>query len=115
MIDKRRNTRVKDELSLSVSYYGSTGAGKKALRVLSKDISASGVKIRTPDFVPVGTELNLELILPEPRKILETRGICRWIQEAGGVAMYELGVEFQNLSRDDAAALGEYVNRKTNQ
>lgn len=115
MIDKRKNTRVKEELKLSVNYYGGEGIGKKILQVISKDISASGVKIRTPDFVPVGTELNLEIVLPNPRKLLEIRGLCRWIQEAEGVAMYEMGIEFQNLSRDGAIALQEYINRKTNQ
>ena len=110
-MEQRRARRVKDELTLTVSYFTNAGENK-ILHILSRDISSTGVRVRTPDFVPVGTKLKIEAALEQPRRAVTVVGVVRWIHEASGVAMYEAGIEFENLTPEATALLDEYVRQK---
>ncbi len=109
--DKRRAVRVREELTLTVSYVAGNGE-RKVMHMLSRDISTTGMQMRTPDFVPVGTRLQIKAVLERPRRMVEIVGVVRWIREAAGVSMYEAGVEFENLMPEAVSLLKEYVERK---
>ncbi len=111
-MDKRRALRVKEEMSLTVTY-AAPGGSRKALQVLSKDISATGMQLRTPDFVPVGTRLQVEVLLHTLQKMIQTLGVVRWVREADGLAMYEVGMEFENLSAENASVLRQFIQVRT--
>ena len=111
-MEQRRDLRVKDETTLSITYSSSVGE-RRNLQVLSKDISTGGLQVRTPDFVAVGTRLNLQVVLRNPQRLIELLGVVRWIREASGVAMYEVGIQFENAPADALAALAQYVTGKS--
>lgn len=69
---------------------------------LTRDVSRGGVFVPTYQAIDVGTETDLELMLPNGR--IEARGIVRWRREGSEHAPPGIGIEFVDM-KDEARAL----------
>jgi hypothetical protein len=107
--NQRRSVRILEENSLSVT---TIGGSPKALQVMSKDISETGVRVRTPDFIAVNTRLTVEIRFSTPPRSITLNGIVRWVRELGIISMYEAGIEFDNVDDETADLLARYVSCK---
>ena len=73
--------------------------------VETKNVSETGLCLRSKDAFPVGTEQHLVFGEPPELPRLSAEGIVRWSENGKGV-----GVEFTSMSPDDRHALLMFVN-----
>ena len=100
-IEKRAHPRVPLVAKVDVE---SKGYGFLAV---GQDISSGGMRIASANPLPVGTSLKLTLVLPGSERKIRVRAVVRHVVE--GSAM---GVQFENLAPDDAAALREFTQNQ---
>lgn len=114
--EQRRHVRIRCEHSLSVTPINRTVTGwsSGSVRILSKDISAGGIRLRLPKFLPVRDALRFELLLEQPRRRLIGTAVVRWIRRIGHLDAYDAGVQFTSLSNEMCNALQEYCERFVN-
>ncbi len=62
---------------------------------MSGDLSESGIRIDTYDFVPLGTELTLQVRLAI-EKVVEYVGRVAWVRKFPFADRYQVGLEFSN-------------------
>ena len=86
---------------VSITYYA-----------LTKDISVGGIRILTDRYLPVGTELRMELALLDSNKLINLVGKVRWINSLYENELYEIGIEFQDIPSDKTVALIEHIYKK---
>lgn len=96
--DKRAHPRVPLVAKVDV------GGEDRSFLAVTQDISAGGMRIATANPLPVGASLEITFILPGLERTIRVRAVVRHVVE--GSAM---GVQFQNLPADDAAAIREFV------
>ncbi len=109
MRDQRGNIRLHEENSISVTKLASAGSPAKTLRVMSKDISTTGVRVRTPDFLAVGARLSVEIHFADPPQSVLLYALVRWVRKLETVSMYEAGIEFEAIEPDVRGLLETYV------
>ena len=90
--EKRRHRRV--QLRQPISFQSVDSALKGGS--LSCDLSEGGARVDTYDFLPLGTELTLQIRLAV-EKIVEYVGRVVWIRKFPFADRYQVGLEF---SRD---------------
>ena len=78
-----------------------------------KDISESGLRMTTYEFLP----LNLKLVMKMPLMIgsKAVQGVCRvvWTRKAGFSEKYDAGVEFVNLNQKDDTRIAKFILHKS--
>lgn len=113
-MDRRAAPRLHREHSVTASMLPSEKGGptweKKPVQILSKDVSSTGIRCRVPHFTPTGARVRIELQLTGPRQLLASVGTVRWTRELPNLDMYELGIEFDDCSRDFVETLSSYVS-----
>ena len=72
---------------------------------LSKDISQSGIRLRLSEFLPLGTQLGLQLYL-SPDRVVECSGKVVWISQIPHSDYYYAGLQF-----DDDSVVGDVKTR----
>jgi hypothetical protein len=107
--NQRRSVRLLEENSLSVT---TIGISPKAIQVMSKDISETGVRVRTPDFIAVNTRLSVEIRFSSPPQSVTVNGVVRWVRELNTMSMYEAGIEFDSPDDETTELLAIYVSCK---
>ena len=60
---------------------------------LGLDISKGGLRLRFNDYVPVGTEITLQITLPND-ELIECAGTIRWESKEPYNDAYQAGIEF---------------------
>ncbi len=60
---------------------------------LSRDLSEGGIQINLNDFIPLGTELNLQIQLA-PERAVECVGRVVWVRGLPLMDRYQAGLEF---------------------
>jgi hypothetical protein len=70
----------------------------------TKNVSDTGLCLRSEELFPVGTQLHLVFGQPPELPRLSTEGIVRWSEGGKGV-----GVEFTSIRPDDYQALLRFV------
>ncbi|HLF18177.1 MAG TPA: PilZ domain-containing protein [Candidatus Omnitrophota bacterium] len=76
------------------------------------DLSSSGLRMRFNDYVPVGTELVLQIHLNE-EKIVECMGKVVWVTKYPYSDHYQAGLEFEspeNLAESKAKIHRYYID-----
>jgi c-di-GMP-binding flagellar brake protein YcgR len=76
--------------------------------VETKDVSGTGVCLRSIKGFPVGTQHRLVFGRPPELPRLSAEGIVRWSERGKGV-----GVEFTSISADDRQAIVRFVNSQS--
>ena len=71
-----------------------------------------GIRVLTEKYLPVGTELRMELALLDSNKVINLVGKVRWINCLYENELYEMGVEFLETLSDKTVALIEHIYEK---
>lgn len=73
------------------------------------DIGKGGVGVISPKFIPVGTNLVMEIAMSPKSEPLLAVGSVRWVQRLSGQERYRLGMAFTDISQDSENRLSEYL------
>jgi len=68
----------------------------------ARDVSAGGAFITTPTAEPIGTQIELELVLPTSDQVFTLFAIVRWVSPEG------MGVQFAGEPSDVLLELTDY-------
>jgi c-di-GMP-binding flagellar brake protein YcgR len=112
--ERRKEGRISEEnkVKFRVASKGKTPQVRKTYYALTKDISVGGIRMLTEKYLPVGTELRMEIALLDSNKVINLVGKVRWINCLYDNELYEMGVEFRETLSDKTVALIEHVYEK---
>lgn len=109
VVERRRFPRLK--CTASIQFRSVLRPQDPFLGSLSKDLSASGVRMSLPEFCPAESRLVLLLSLPDLLRPIRAIGRVVWTQEQPFADSYDCGLQFLELSPEDRDALAGYVER----
>lgn len=109
LVERRRLPRLK--FSAPIQFRNILRPQESFIGSLSKDLSASGVRLTTFTFLPKDTRLVLLLSLPGFLK--PTRIIARvvWMQRQRFTDAYDCGVQFLEIATEDRNRIADVVER----
>lgn len=112
--ERRRDSRIKEEDKVVIELLtnGQPPAEKTILNALTKDISPGGVRLTTNMLLPLNTLLKVEVVLSRRRRVIQATGIVRWARTIYDEEMFEIGIEFTQISPDDKMLLLEHTYKK---
>jgi c-di-GMP-binding flagellar brake protein YcgR len=112
--ERRKDSRLAEENKVVIELLtdGRTMAEKTIINALTRDISPGGVRVMTNVFLPVDTLLKIEIVLSRRRRLVNAVGMVRWTRSVYGEEMFEIGIEFTQISPDDKMLLLEHTYRK---
>jgi len=114
MDERRRTPRIKEENKVAITVIsGEENLPEKKINYyLSKDISKSGIRIQTNIFLPVNTQLKLEVTLKDSPQMITAFAKVIWIKSFSNVGFHEAGLEFFNTSNEIIQQLEDYILQK---
>jgi len=68
-----------------------------------------GIRILTEKYLPIGTELQMELALMDSNKLLSLTGRVIWVNSLYGEELYEMGIEYMGALTEKIIALIEHL------
>lgn len=88
--DKRRFARARFQEAVGyqlkeVSHFGGC---------LACDISEGGLRVHFNDFIPIGSEVLLQMKLRSASKVFDLVGQVKWLQRVPYSDRYQMGLEF---------------------
>lgn len=112
--ERRKDNRVQEEDKVVLELLSGVelSSGKRSLNALTRDISPGGVRLMTNVNLPVGTALKLEIALAGRRRLIRAVGTVRWSRSVYTEDLFELGVEFTQMSAEDKFVLLEHTYRR---
>lgn len=103
MDDKRKQGRISFREPVQYQFKNSGQFGEKDLKYfgagLTCDLSDSGIRIRSNDFLPLHADLLLDFHL-DPEQPVDAEGEVVWVQKMPHAESYQFGVKFSAASRD---------------
>jgi len=109
--ERRRSQRM--ESSLPVKYRNLKMATSPASS-LTRDISEGGIRFKTTEFISLACRLVVEINIPTVQRPIKAISKVAWIKRLATNDQYEMGNQFLEISKEDKAAINEYVNRISN-
>lgn len=109
--EKRRTIRIKETNQATIlltSKFGNQQI-KKLYKALTKDLSARGIKIPIDTFIPVGTSLKIKITFENPTRLIQTNGKIRWIKCLYDQELYEIGIEFVDMTPENVKILEKHI------
>ncbi len=97
-LGRKASTRLSAAMTVVLSQGGATFVTE------TKNVSETGLCIRSAEAFPVGTQLHLVFGQPPDLPRLSTEGIVRWSEDGKGA-----GVELISLRPQDQRALERYI------
>ena len=73
------------------------------------DVSKGGIGLLSSKFVPLNTNLVMEIALTPKSEPLLAVGKVKWVQKLGAQERYRLGMAFTDISQDCRGRLSEYL------
>jgi hypothetical protein len=70
------------------------------------------IELMTNILLPAHTLLKMEIVLSQRRKRIHTVGIVRWARSVYEEELFEMGIEFTQISAEDQMLLLEHTYRK---
>jgi c-di-GMP-binding flagellar brake protein YcgR len=112
--EKRRDSRIdeEDKVLIELLTNGRPPADKTIINALTKDVSPGGVRLLTDVLLPVNTLLKMEIVLSQRRRQVHAMGVVRWAHSMYEEEMFEIGIEFTQISPDDKMLLLEHTYKK---
>jgi c-di-GMP-binding flagellar brake protein YcgR len=112
--ERRRDSRLseEDKVLIELMTNGRALAGKTIINALTRDVSPGGARLLTNMLLPVGTLLKLEIVLSRRRRAVHATGTVRWARSVYEEELYEIGIEFTQISPDDKMLLLEHTYKK---
>lgn len=77
--------------------------------VALKDIGAGGVCLRTEEYLPVSTQIDLRINFPGLDYPISSIAKVVWIRQIGKTKRYEVGAQFINLEESVSKLIDEQV------
>lgn len=87
--------------------------GDEAFSCRSRNISATGMLIETDRLLAEGSPLSCQFYLPDAKKIQASGKIVRTVTHAPGVAGYQYGLTFTEISAEARRKLCEFVESQS--
>ena len=111
--ERRRESRIleEDKVVIELLTNGRVPGDEPVISALSKDISPGGIRIVTNVHLPVGTLLKMEIVLSQRRRRLHAMGAVRWSRSVYEEELFEMGIEFSQISPEDKMLLLEHTYR----
>ena len=105
--EKRKFKRF--DAYMSVKFSGTEGASLKGSG-LSRDLCREGLKINSDKSLKEGSQLDLEIIIPDDPKPIFSAGIVTWNRPAEGADQgYDHGVRLVNMDPVDKFRVLDYA------
>jgi len=110
---RRRDSRIneEDKVVIELLTNGQPPTDKTVINALTKDISPGGVRLMTNVLLPANTLLKMEIVLAQ-RRVIHAVGIVRWTRSMYEEELFEMGIEFTQISTDDKILLLEHTYKK---
>lgn len=114
--EQRRHSRI--PVDTAVRYYVIGGTGRPSYELKSgvnRDASCGGVRLQVDDPIQVGSQLELEILLPVRkgsmvRRHVAVRGkVVRLDEHPGSEHPYSVGVAFTAYDEEDSVLLEAYL------
>ena len=111
---RRHDSRISEENRVQVEILSGENpfAQIPPINALTKDISPGGVRIMSGVKLEAGTRVRLEIILSGRRRLIKVKGVVRWSRSVYEEELFEMGIEFNELTPDDRVSLLEHVYKK---
>jgi c-di-GMP-binding flagellar brake protein YcgR len=112
--ERRRDSRIheEDKVVIELLTNGRPPTDKTIINALTKDISPGGVRLTTDMLLPVNTLLKMEIVLSQRRRAVHAMGMVRWARSIYEEELFEIGIEFTQISPDDKMLLLEHTYKK---
>ena len=81
---------------------------------LTKDIREGGIRFHTGEFISLACRLVVEINIPTVQRPIKAISKVAWIRRLPTNDQYELGNQFLEISKEDRAAITDYVSRLSN-
>jgi uncharacterized protein (TIGR02266 family) len=107
--DERRRT-ARTDLLVRVEY----STVDELFSEFTRDINDGGLFIETEKPRPAGTEVAMRFNLPGNEQPLQTVGRVVWVRSSGGDAPPGMGIEFDELTRDDRQRINDMIRSLRN-
>ena len=113
MIEKRKAIRIKEEYKITTMEISKDKftPHEKIIYGLTKDISSGGLRIQSNTFFPINTLLRTELFLKNPFRLIGAIGKVRWCKSCYDDELFEMGIEFVDISPDNTTVLKGHIER----
>jgi c-di-GMP-binding flagellar brake protein YcgR len=114
MDERRRKPRINEENKVTITVIsGEENIPKKRINYyLSKNISESGIGIHANVFLPVNTQIKIEVTLKDSHKIITAFAKVIWIKRFSTNDFCEAGLKFFNTSNEMIQQLKDYISSK---
>ena len=112
--EKRKAQRLDEEHEVTIKIISDDKNLTKGKSVVghSRDISATGAKLRGNVLIPVDTLLNMDLTLAALNQKIKALGKVKWIKVIIEDESYEAGVEFVDTPKEAMKKIEDYVSIK---
>ncbi len=112
--ERRKESRVKEEdkVVIEILADGKLFSERRIFNALTKDVSPGGVRVMTNLALPQDTAVRVEIALPRRRKLIKAAGMVRWSRSVYEEELFEMGVEFTQISNEDKIILLEHTYKK---
>ena len=114
-MDERRGTpRIKEKNKVKITVIsGKENLPKRKINYyLGKDISKSGIRIQTNIFLPINTQLKIEVTLKDLPPMITVFAKIIWIKRFSTNDFCEAGLKFFNTSNEMIQQLEDYISSK---
>lgn len=110
--EKRRHIRLDYSRLISFTHYADDSQVRIPGKMAAvKDVSEAGVLIQTAELLDAGDVLDLDIAF-EQEKIVQTQGTVVHSRKAAEPGLFDTGVKFSKVEKDDLAYLKEFVEQK---
>lgn len=105
--ERRQSPRIRAYRPVRVRSSGIS----QPIESLTKDFSQGGAKILSAILIPVGTELQIELVLVSGQEPIAARGRATWFRTLPDSEQFEIGVSFAELPEHEQRRLSACLMR----
>jgi Tfp pilus assembly protein PilZ len=111
MREKRKESRKKEENKITIAphYPDSPSQEEKTVLAFTQDISPGGVRVITDTPFPVGTDVEIKIVLSRTRDVIDLYGKVRWASNISGEDLFEMGIEFMDVDRNKSMLLLKHI------
>ncbi len=108
-LDKEKRVHKRAAVKVEITFK----TGKQLMTSYMQNVSSGGLFIKTETPLPLNTEIVLNLRLPGSYRLFKTKGLVVWVSPPGGKKLSGIGVQFREMSEEDAAYLKGVVDKLT--
>jgi c-di-GMP-binding flagellar brake protein YcgR len=111
MEERRKAPRIQEdsEVTITIAAKGSGFPEETVIHNRGKDISTSGIRIKSNIILPIDTLLMMDIKLKYLQQKIGAMGKIKWIKIIVEDESYELGVQFVSSPREARQKLAEYI------